>query len=105
MSKLPIIKTPCNNCPFRTDSLKGWLGENRMIEILQSDSFVCHKTTKKDIQNEENRHRKQCAGFMIIQKENSQAVRIAKVLKLDLELKGQKLIFDKKEDCIKHHKY
>lgn len=98
MSKLPIIQIPCKNCPFRKDSLKGWLGKERMTEILESDSFVCHKTTKGTL-NE----RKQCAGFMIIQKDYSQVVRIAKALKIDLELKGQDLIFENKEDCINHH--
>lgn len=102
--KLPIIKTPCNNCPFRKDSLQGWLGEKRMIEILESDSFVCHKTTKNDIENTDNRDRKQCAGFMIIQKDRSTVVRVAKVLKIDLDLKGVDLIFDNKNDCIEHHK-
>ena len=96
--KLPIIQTPCKDCPFRKDSLKGWLGKERMTEILESDSFVCHKTTKGTL-----KERKQCAGFMIIQKDRSQAVRIAKVLKIDLKLKGQDLIFENKQDCIKHH--
>lgn len=102
--KLPIMQTPCNNCPFRKDSLKGWLGSERMTEILESDSFVCHKTTSKDKPDSDNKHRKQCAGFMIIQKDRSTAVRIAKVLKIDLELKGQDLIFENKQDCINHHK-
>jgi hypothetical protein len=46
MQKLPIIQTPCKDCPFRKDSLKGWLGSEQMTEILEADSFVCHKTTK-----------------------------------------------------------
>lgn len=102
--KLPIMKSPCLNCPFRKDIEKGWLGSDRMTEILESDTFVCHKTTGKDIEDSENKHRKQCAGFMLIQGERSQAVRIAKVLKIDLELKGKELIFESKKDCIKHHK-
>lgn len=98
MSKLPLMQSPCNNCPFRKDSLKGWLGSERMTEILESDSFVCHKTTKGTL-----KERKQCAGFMIIQKDRSTAVRIAKVLKIDLELRNQNLVFESKEDCINHH--
>ena len=104
MKKLPIIQTPCKDCPFRKDSLKGWLGKKRITEILDSDSFVCHKTTKNDIAGSDNKERKQCAGFMIIQKDRSQAVRIAKVLNIDLGLKGQDLIFENKKDCINHHK-
>ena len=40
---LPRVKKPCSNCPFRKDSLKGWLGEERMQEIVNADSFTCHK--------------------------------------------------------------
>lgn len=98
MDKLPIIQTPCKDYPFRKDSLKGWLGKERMTEILESDSFVCHKTTQSTLEE-----RKQCSGFMIIQKDRSTAVRISKVLKIYLKLKGQDLIFENKQDCIKHH--
>ena len=38
MKKLPIMQTPCNNCPFRKDSLKGWLGSERMTEISESET-------------------------------------------------------------------
>jgi hypothetical protein len=55
MTSLPNVKKPCANCPFRKDSLKGWLGKERMTEILDADSFVCHKKTDK-----------QCAGHMLI---------------------------------------
>lgn len=103
MGKLPIMKTPCNNCPFRKDVLQGWLGKERMTEILETDSFVCHKTTKKDIEGTDNRERKQCAGFMLIQGDRSQAVRISNVLKIDLGLKGKELIFESKSECIEHH--
>ena len=72
--KLPIIQTPCKDCPFRKDSLKGWLGKKRMTEILEADSFVCHKTT-----NTELKDRKQCAGFMIIQKDTSLLMEVGKI--------------------------
>ena len=44
MDNLPYMKSPCADCPFRKDSLKGWLGADRMEEILGQESFVCHKT-------------------------------------------------------------
>jgi len=96
---LPIIKSPCKNCPFRKDTLKGWLGSDRMTEILESDSFVCHKTTKSEL-----KYRKQCAGFMILKDTESAAVRYAELLEIDLGLKGKELIFENKKDCINHHK-
>lgn len=31
--KLYMKKTPCKDCPFRKDSLVGWLGEKRAKQI------------------------------------------------------------------------
>lgn len=92
MVDLPNVKKPCKDCPFRKDSLGGWLGGKRMKEILKSDSFVCHKKTDF-----------QCAGFMHIQGERSKFVRLAGIMGLDTKLTGKELIFETKEECIKHH--
>lgn len=89
---LPNMKSPCKNCPFRKDTLKGWLGKERMAEILNANSFVCHK--KKDLQ---------CAGFMNLKGEESEFVRLANRFGLDTELKGRDLVFETKKQCIEHH--
>jgi len=99
MSILPNRKTPCKNCPFRKDTLKGWLGAERMKGIIQQRSFVCHKTTQKEMKD-----RLQCAGHMILMGEDNGFVSLAKLFGHDTQLKGQDLIFDSKEDCIDHHK-
>lgn len=95
MSKvnLPNRKTPCKDCPFRKDCLKGWLGGSRIEEILQNDSFVCHKN-----------HELQCAGHMIIKGNSNVFVRTASAMNLDTELKNKHLIFENENDCVKHHK-
>ena len=98
MNNLPYCKSPCKNCPFRKDILQGWLGKNEMTNILESDSFICHKTTHKT-KNEW----KQCAGFMIIKENDSAFVQLASLMNIDLELEKQDLIFDTKKDCITHH--
>ena len=89
---LPHRRHPCGNCPFRKDVLKGWLG-NRIEGDLKSPSFVCHKNN--DLQ---------CAGHMLLLKEANIYYRLAKYRKIDLQLKGEHLIFDSREDCIRHHK-
>jgi hypothetical protein len=96
--KLPYMNGPCADCQFRKDSPQGWLGAKRMTGILQSDSFVCHKTTQKKMEN-----RRQCAGHMIIKGDNNHFVRRANRLRIPLYLRGQDLIFEKESDCIKHH--
>ncbi len=92
------MKSPCAQCPFRKDSQKGWLGKDRMTEITQAESFVCHKTTLGAI-NE----RKQCAGHMILMKESNQFVQVANHFNLNLGLQNKESVFDSPEDCINHH--
>ena len=70
--KTPIVKKPCKDCPFRKDTLKGWLGEDRMTEFLNADSFICHKTTGGTL-----RDRKQCAGHMLMKGHENAFVRHA----------------------------
>lgn len=93
MMNLPNMKAPCQNCPFRKDTLKGWLGERRMTEILQADSFVCHKKTDM-----------QCAGHMLVNGENNAFVRLAMRLRIPLKLSGADQVFATQAACIEHHK-
>lgn len=86
------ITSPCGQCPFRKDSLKGWLGSSRMEGILNQSSFVCHK-----------RMDKQCAGFMLMKGQESTYVQLAGRLGFELDLQGQDLVFESKAACIKHH--
>ncbi len=90
---LPNIKKPCRECPFRKDCLKGWLGENRITEILKSDSFVCHKNVQF-----------KCAGFMILKNNENSFFRLAERLKIKIYLRGHELVFNTKKQCINHHK-
>ena len=99
MKNLPYCEAPCPQCPFRKDIPSGWLGEKRMTEILQSDSFVCHKTTNGKMSD-----RKQCAGHMIIKGLNNGFVRLAAGMKIPLALKGHELIFDSEHELVNHHK-
>ncbi len=63
-----------------------------MAEILEADTFVCHKNTKL-----------QCAGHMLIKGQANGFVRLAGRLNIDLPLSGRELVFDTEDDCIKHH--
>jgi len=90
--KLPNVKKPCKDCPFRKDSLKGWLGKERMQDILMSDSFVCHKKIEL-----------QCAGHMLIKNDENIFVQLANRLHLETGLTGRELVFNNKDECINHH--
>lgn len=89
---LPNQKRPCRNCPFRIDSMKGWLGEKRMSEILKARSFTCHKNNEL-----------QCAGHMLINDSKNDFVQLADRLNINLELSGKELVFKNHAQCIKHH--
>lgn len=91
-NNLPHRKAPCANCPFRKDSREGWLGSDRMREITEATSFVCHKNT-----------RLQCAGHMILMKSRNDYYKYADYLGMDLNLTGQDLIFKNVAECIEHH--
>jgi hypothetical protein len=92
--KATHCKAPCANCPFRKDSLGGWL-DNSIDLILEQDSFVCHKHRK---------NKKQCAGHMLLKGKDNAYVRLASCLEVDLQLQGRDLIFDTEKQCIEHHK-
>jgi len=72
--------------------MKGWLGEERIKEILEASSFVCHKKT--DLQ---------CAGHMLIKGDENDFNRLAHQLNIPLNLKGKSLVFKNKQELISHH--
>ena len=96
--RLPHMKRPCSDCPFRTTAPRGWLGEARMREILDADSFACHKTLGSKAV------RMQCAGHMLMNGERNAFVRTAKMLSLPLELSGDEIVFGNHADSIDHHR-
>lgn len=95
MKKLPHCTKPCGQCPFRSDSMEGWLGGDRMEEILAQDSFMCHKAPNQ----------LQCAGHMIIKGEENAFVRLAAKLNITLDLSGHELVFDNEKDLVLQHCY
>ena len=105
-------------CPFRTDCVKGWLGERRAQEIADSittlqQSFPCHKTIEygdDDHGNEthglENSHH--CAGSLILLEkieQPGQMMRIGERLgfydRHALDMTAP--VFDSVEEFIKRH--
>ncbi len=59
------VKSPCNNCPFRTDnpiSLRHGRMKGILNDVLRKDkTFSCHKTT-----HGEKRETSHCAGALIV---------------------------------------
>jgi len=108
MNTLPYKRRPCKNCPFKKNTMKGWLGKDRMTEILQANTFVCHKTVDYEKTDDDGRdlpdpNRLQCAGHMLIKGLENEFVRTANNLGIELDLNGKDEVFSSKEDCINHH--
>ncbi len=97
MYNLPHCKRPCANCPFRKDAPAGWLGADRMREILAAPLFTCHKTNAPN--------RLQCAGHMLVKGPANDFVSLANQLRIQLNLSGSELVFEQEEDLITHHTF
>lgn len=89
---LPNCSAPCKDCPFLKTTLKGWLGKERMQEITEATTFVCHKN-----------HELQCAGHMLLLGNGNSFVNLAQWLNLPLKLKGREKVFNTIQECIEHH--
>jgi hypothetical protein len=102
-------------CPFRTDCLSGWLGEERAEEIIEAiidrqQTFACHKTTKHDEDGEVISHKDEqhCAGAMILLEKierPNQMMRICERIGLydRTKLQMDAPVFDDTDDFICHH--
>jgi len=104
------LTKPCKNCPFRTDCLKGWLGEDRAEEIVNGGEFACHETTTFDDEGEpiESDKDKHCAGFLIllekVQKPHQMMRICERLVFYDLRnLNMGSPVFDTAEDFVAHH--
>ncbi len=64
-----------------------------MTEILQAESFVCHKKTAM-----------QCAGHMLLKGEENVFVAVAGRLGIELDLTGADRVFKSKAACVEHHR-
>ena len=95
MPNLPHQPRPCCNCPFRRNT-SFRLGQFRILEILESGSFIFHKT--KDL-----KHRLQCAGHMGLMGDRNDFVQLADRLGIELRLGGQGEIFEDWAACVEHH--
>lgn len=104
------LKKPCGNCPFRTDCLPGWLGEESAERIATAitdlqQTFSCHKTDRGANKEETTQH---CGGALIMLEkmgQPNQMMRIAERLgfydrsKLDMNAP----VFDDTQEFIDHH--
>jgi hypothetical protein len=99
---MPATSKPCGQCPFKKNSIKGYLGGFTIEETLETakseHSFICHKTR-------ETPNQKECSGRLLFASKVCKSFKNPELEKLRLEAKENNsteniLGFDFKE----HHK-
>jgi hypothetical protein len=117
------LKKPCKSCPFRTNSLKGWLGKSRAKEIADAlykkdQTFSCHKTVdynSSDWDDESgeriyfNREGEQhCVGALIMMEKKGYANQMGRIAeRLGIYNRNNLVmtspVFDNQNQFINHH--
>lgn len=115
------LKKPCNNCPFTHTSMKGWLGEARAEEIIESllvrdESFPCHKTIDYDRMDDDDEddswvptgEEQHCAGATIMLLKMEMPNQMMRIMGRLGYLKEENIdmdapVFDDDHDFIEHH--
>lgn len=63
------LTKPCNDCPFRRNAMRGWLGPWRvetLLRVIGHSAFACHQTIRPGGDyDEEAPHLESCAGMAI----------------------------------------
>jgi hypothetical protein len=71
------LAKPCNDCPFRKNSLPGWLGPwETPLElhrfVMAENEFPCHKTMTDEFGDDVPEHKQSyCRGAILYMKKNS----------------------------------
>lgn len=76
---MKVIKKPCNECPFRKDSIPGWLADytpEQLHQVVMSENpFPCHRTHDHDLYFEETKDYPLCAGALRYMKQGGKIPR------------------------------
>ena len=76
---MKACKTPCNECPFRKNSLAGWLAEytpTHLHQIVMGEQpFPCHLTHEENISFDEAKKLPLCNGALAYMKKNGKSPR------------------------------
>lgn len=59
------LTKPCDNCPFTKDK-NFFFRKKRADEIINANSFSCHKTTTSKGKKDNDKNAQACAGRMIL---------------------------------------
>lgn len=109
---MKCVKATCKECPFRKDSIKGYLGEasydpETFLEQLEfRQPIPCHMTVNWQSDNFVNEMRKApaCIGALQFMNNSCKLSRFKKIMDLQDKAGKNNKIFMWSADFIKYHK-
>lgn len=101
----PVTKTPCDECPWRRNSIPGFTGPESpqtWIDCAHGDGYIaCHKTIKKSgTVSGQTQWSHQCAGAAIFRANVHKQPRDPDVTVLPAD---RKAVFARNEEFMEHH--
>src|SRR5579859_5406661 len=108
-----VMKKPCNECPYRKASLKGWLGEDsgkpeKFLMQLEFKAHPCHKTVDWDQPEqgveEEADEAPICVGAMQFMNNSLMLSRHPDIARIQKEYGKNEDVLQYKHNFIEHHK-
>ena len=112
--KFDLVR-PCDNCPFRTDCAKGWLGKAAATSFAngitnEQGTFSCHKTIdyREGAPRASRDEEQHCAGALILLEKMNRPNQMMRwmerlhfydMTKLDMDAP----VFDDTDEFIEHH--
>lgn len=106
-------KKPCGECPYRKNSIEGWLGEDshnptRFLQQLEGPMIhPCHKAVDYEQSSEEvdeqSINAPRCAGALQFMNNSLMLSKYKEVAQLQKELGKNPDVMQFKHNFIKHH--
>lgn len=88
-------KIPCNECPFRKNSLPGWLADYTPQSlhsfVMSENPFPCHMTHEVELSFEEAGEYPLCAGALRYMRKNAKMPRNPEVASIIKSFKPEDL--------------
>jgi hypothetical protein len=106
------MKRPCNQCPFRRNSLQGYLGESSynpeefLLQLDLPDVHPCHTQVNWESENLDEVMKKapRCVGSIQFMNNSGKISRYKPIAELQRQYKKNPDVFQWKKEFIDHHK-
>ena len=92
---MKACKVPCKECPFRKDSMKGWLADYTPMQlhsfVMSESPFPCHMTHQEEVSFKDAAELPLCNGALSYMRKNAKSPRDPELNKLVQEIDRETL--------------